>query len=122
MTGVLFLIPLLPLAGFLLNASFGRRLPKRVSGWIACLALAGSLGVSIASVLALLRLEPTLRIIDASLYTWIASGDLHVPLALRLDPLSALMILVVTGVGFLIHVYSVGYMQEETDAEFARYF
>ena len=56
------------------------------------------------------------------LYTWIASGPLHIPLAFRLDPLSAVMILVVTGIGTLIHLYSTAYMHEESDAEFARYF
>ena len=53
---------------------------------------------------------------------WLPSGDLQVPFALYLDPLSALMILVVTGIGSLIHIYSVGYMHEETDGEYARYF
>jgi NADH-quinone oxidoreductase subunit L len=119
---VLALIPLLPFAGFLLNASFGRRWSKSVSGAMACLTMAGALGVSIVSVLALARLEPARRVIDQSLYTWMASGDLDVSFALRLDPLSAVMILVVTGVGFLIHVYSVGYMHEETGSEYARYF
>ena len=119
---MLFLIPLFPLAGFVLNASLGRRLPKPVSGAIACVAMAASLGLSVASMIALTRLEPSARFVDQTLYTWMASGDLTVPLALRLDPLSALMILVVTGVGFLIHVYSVGYMHEETGGEHARYF
>src|SRR5215212_8388973 len=51
-----------------------------------------------------------------------SSGDLQVPLRLRLDHLSSLMILVVTGIGSLIHIYSTGYMLEETDGEYARYF
>jgi NADH-quinone oxidoreductase subunit L len=72
---VLFLIPLLPFAGFLLNASFGRRLSKPVSAAVACLAMAASLAVSIASVVALTRLEAAGRVVDQSLYTWMASGD-----------------------------------------------
>src|SRR5215471_9674671 len=52
----------------------------------------------------------------------ITSGDFSVPVALRLDPLSAVMILVITGIGTLIHVYSTAYMLEETDSEYARYF
>ncbi|MBE3072733.1 MAG: NADH-quinone oxidoreductase subunit L, partial [Acidobacteria bacterium] len=119
---VLALIPLLPFAGFLLNASFGRRWSRSVSGGVACLTMAASLGVSIVSVLALVRLEPIRRVMEQSLYTWIAAGDLDVSFALRLDPLAAVMILVVTGVGFLIHVYSIGYMHEETGSEYARYF
>jgi NADH-quinone oxidoreductase subunit L len=119
---VLFLIPLFPLAGFALNASFGRRLSKSVSAAIGCVAMAVSLGLSSAAVIMLTRLDPAARVVDQSLYTWMASGDFRVPLALRLDPLSAVMILVVTGVGFLIHVYSVSYMHEETGSEYARYF
>ena len=120
---MLFLIPLFPFVGFLLNASFGRRLPRPASAGIACLSMAGSLTVSVIAVLALLRLDPAHRAIEPSaLYTWMASGDLDIPLALRLDPLSAVMILIVTGVGFLIHVYSVAYMHEETGSEYARYF
>ncbi len=56
------------------------------------------------------------------MFTWLSSGTLQVPFALRLDQLSALMILVVTGIGSLIHIYSTGYMHEETDSEYARYF
>ncbi len=119
---MLALIPILPFAGFLLNASFGRRLPKSASGAIACLAMAGSLAVSAAAVVALVRLDPAARVIDQSLFTWIASGDLDISFALRLDPLAAVMILVVSGVGFLIHVYSIGYMHEETASEYGRYF
>src|ERR1019366_4629059 len=55
-------------------------------------------------------------------FEWIGAGTLHVPFALRLDPLSSLMIFVVTGIGTLIHLYSTAYMEEETDSEFARYF
>jgi len=56
------------------------------------------------------------------LFTWIASGDFSVRFTLALDPLSAVMILIVTGIGSLIHVYSTAYMHEETDSEYARYF
>jgi NADH-quinone oxidoreductase subunit L len=59
---------------------------------------------------------------EQTVYTWIRAGDFVVPFSLRVDPLSALMILVVTGIGSLIHIYSTAYMHEETDSEFARYF
>ena len=59
---------------------------------------------------------------EQTLYTWIASGDFVVDLTLRLDPLAAVMILVVTGIGALIHIYSTAYMHDEVDSEFARYF
>src|SRR5205823_9764237 len=55
-------------------------------------------------------------------FTWISSGDFTAAFTLRLDPLSAVMILVVTGIGSLIHLYSSSYMHEESDSEFARYF
>ena len=60
--------------------------------------------------------------VQQTVFTWIASGDLQIPFALRVDPLSALMILVVTGIGSLIHIYSTAYMHDESDSEFARYF
>jgi NADH-quinone oxidoreductase subunit L len=117
---LLLLIPLLPLLGFVINALFGRRLPKTVSGGIACASIIASFGVAVASVLAMFG-NPAHRI-EQTVFMWLPSGDLQVPFALYLDPLSALMILVVTGIGSLIHIYSVGYMHEETDSEYARYF
>ena len=53
---------------------------------------------------------------------WFASGDFNAPFTLRLDPLASVMILVITGIGSLIHIYSTAYMHDETDSEFARYF
>jgi NADH-quinone oxidoreductase subunit L len=117
---MLLLIPLLPLAGFLANASFGRRLSKPASGGLACLAMIASFAVSALSVRTLLGTAS--GALEVELFTWMSSGNLHVPFALRLDHLSAVMILVVTGIGSLIHIYSTGYMHEETDGEYARYF
>jgi NADH-quinone oxidoreductase subunit L len=119
---MLLFIPLLPLIGFLVNVAFGRRLSKTASAWVACAAMAASLVVSVIAVFALVQHPPEARILDQAVYDWIVSGDLDVPMAFRLDPLSAVMILVVTGVGFLIHVYSAAYMEEETPSEHARYF
>jgi NADH-quinone oxidoreductase subunit L len=120
---MLLLIPLFPLVGFLLNASFGRHLSKGAAGAIACGAMLMSFAVSVAAVVRLVALEPESRDVVQRVYTWITSGpDFSVPFALRLDPLSAVMILVVSGIGFLIHVYSTAYMHEETDREYARYF
>jgi NADH-quinone oxidoreductase subunit L len=119
---MLLLIPLLPLVGFLLNASFQRRLGKGAAGAIACGAMLMSFAISVAAVARLAGLEPENRALVQHAFTWITSGDFSVPVALRLDPLSAVMILVVTGIGTLIHVYSTAYMHEETDGEYARYF
>jgi NADH-quinone oxidoreductase subunit L len=121
---VLYLIPLLPFVGFLINLMMGRRLSKGVSGLVATGAMAMAFGWSVAKVLEMLRLEPIggVRAIDEVVYTWIATDGLTVPVAFRLDPLAAVMILVVTGIGSLIHLYSTAYMHEESDSEYARYF
>ena len=119
---MLALIPLFPFIGFLVNATMGRRLPKSVSGGLASLAMLASFAVSAISVWQLAGMPPEARAIEQTLYTWIASGDLNIALAFRVDPLSAVMILVITGIGSLIHIYSTAYMHDEVDSEFARYF
>src|SRR5436190_6120635 len=119
---MLILIPLLPFLGFVLNASLGRRLSKSVSGGIACGVMLLSFLFSAISVWQLLALEPESRAIAQPVFNWITSGDFSAGFTLRLDPLSALMILVVTGIGSLIHIYSTAYMHDERDPEFARYF
>ena len=117
---MLLLIPLLPLAGFLVNSCVGRRLPKSVSGGAACAAMIGAFVVAGLSVLSMMRgVEGA---IQQDVFTWFASGSLQVPFSLRLDHLSAVMILVITGIGSLIHIYSTGYMHDESAGEFARYF
>jgi NADH-quinone oxidoreductase subunit L len=119
---VLALIPLFPLIGFVINAALGRRLPKAISGAIASAVMVASFAVSVMSVLTLVGLPVGERVMEQTVYTWIASGDFVVDLTLRLDPLAAVMILVVTGIGALIHIYSTAYMHDEVDSEFARYF
>jgi NADH-quinone oxidoreductase subunit L len=119
---VLLFIPLLPLAGFLVNSLAGRRLSRELAGGLASLAMLGSFGVSVMAVRLLVAQPAGVHAIAYNGATWFASGDFEVPVALRLDPLSALMILVVTGIGFLIHVYSTAYMHEERPSEYARYF
>jgi NADH-quinone oxidoreductase subunit L len=119
---MLLLIPLLPLLGFLLNASFGRRLTKPVSGAIAVGVMAASFAVSLVSVYQLIQLPADARAIVEHVFSWITSGEFEAGFTLRLDPLSALMILVITGIGSLIHVYSTAYMHDERDSEYARYF
>jgi NADH-quinone oxidoreductase subunit L len=119
---VLSLIPLLPFLGFLVNAFLGKRLPKSISGGVACAVMLLSFGISVLEVMRLAGMEPGARELTQTVYTWIASGDFVIDLAFRLDPLSAVMILVVTGIGSLIHIYSTSYMHEETDSEYARYF
>jgi NADH-quinone oxidoreductase subunit L len=120
MTIPLWIIPALPLAGFLANGLLGRRLSRRAVGGVAC----GSVGLAFLAALGVVRglvqLPPEARAIRQTVYSWIAAGDFQVGVGLLLDPLSAVMVLVVTGVGFLIHIYSVGYMHEDPD--YSRYF
>jgi NADH-quinone oxidoreductase subunit L len=117
---MLLLIPLFPLVGFMVNASLGRRLTKSISGGLACAAMIASFLVSALLVSRILGHEAAP--LEFTAFEWIASGTLRVPFTLRLDHLSAVMILVVTGIGSLIHIYSTGYMHEESDSEYARYF
>ena len=119
---MLLLIPLLPLAGFLLNASVGRKLSKTVSGGVACAVMLASFAVSLVAVWQLVALPPASRVIAQTVFSWIRSGQFQAGFTLRLDPLSSLMILVITGIGSLIHIYSTAYMHDERDSEFARYF
>ena len=121
---MLFWIPLLPLIGFLINSFAGRDCcRKRPVGTIASPRDGRRrLARPSVAVRALVSLPAESREITQTLFTWIGSADFQVPLGLRLDPLSALMILVVTGIGFLIHVYSTAYMVEEEPSEYARYF
>jgi NADH-quinone oxidoreductase subunit L len=116
------LIPLIPFVGFLVNASFGRRISKGAAGLVACGAIIASFVVSAGLVWQMLSQPDGAQALVASVYQWFASGDFSVGFTLRLDHLSALMILVITGIGSLIHIYSTAYMHEETDSEYARYF
>ncbi|HEV2200891.1 MAG TPA: NADH-quinone oxidoreductase subunit L [Bryobacteraceae bacterium] len=119
----LWLIPLLPLAGFALNGLFGRRLSKTAVNMIAC----GSVLLSFLWVLKTLSslgvfsggnaLEEAYR---EHYFTWIRSGLLNIGVDFAIDRLTAIMLMIVTGVGFLIHVYGVGYMAHE--GGYARFF
>jgi NADH-quinone oxidoreductase subunit L len=119
---VLLLIALLPFVGFLINAGFGRRISKAASGAVACGTIFAALAVSVTTVWQLVALPADSRAIVEPVFTWIASGDFTAAFTLRLDPLSSVMILVITGIGWLIHVYSTAYMHDESDSEYARYF
>ena len=119
---MLLLVPLLPFLGFLINLALGRRLSKAASGAVACAAMFGAFLAAAWSSWLLVRMPPDARGIVQQVAPWMESGALSVPFTLRLDPLGAVMTLVVTGIGFLIHVYSTAYMHEERDSEYARYF
>ena len=113
----LALVPLLPLAGFLVNGLAGARLPKALVALIACALPAASFALVVGLWLDLMAGgAPT----AVSLFTWAATGGLKIDAALYFDRVAAVMCLVITGIGTLIHVYSIGYMRD--DRGFARYF
>ncbi len=116
----LWLIPLLPLLGFLLNGLFGRRLSKPLVSLIAI----GSVALSFLYVLFVLsRLWPLNTPFTEHYFTWIQSGFLQIGFDMTVDRLTAVMLLIVTGVGLLIHIYAIGYMaHEEGYPRFFAYF
>jgi NADH-quinone oxidoreductase subunit L len=112
MTGSLnlWLIPLVPFAGFLVNGLIGRKLPKAFATAVALIATL----IPFLHVVKIWFQFPSLTVpYVESLGTWIWTGNFHADFALQLDQLTMIMLLVVTGVGFLIHIYSVGYMAHE---------
>lgn len=114
----LLVIILLPLLGFLINAFIGKKLPKTVSGIIG----SGTIFVSfvLSSIFFLGFLNGTQQKIDVDVYDWIAFGDFKITFGLLLDQLSVMWLMVITGIGFLIHVYSIGYMHD--DEKFHNFF
>ncbi|MEE9390166.1 MAG: NADH-quinone oxidoreductase subunit L, partial [Candidatus Aminicenantaceae bacterium] len=120
MTDIFWLIPFIPALSTFILAIFGNKLPKKYVSFQACFAVFASFVISVISFVGLLRIEPESAPIIKNLFSWIQSGSFQANLSLQLDSLSAVMALVVTGVGFLIHVYSVGYMDK--DEGYTRYF
>src|SRR3954468_19410411 len=109
----LWLIPLLPLAGAAINGLFGRRFPRAAVAAIALASTAASLAVTLWVFARFLGMPESAIPHVEDYFAWIRAGDFAVHYAFSLDQLSMLMTLIVTGVGFLIHVYAVGYMWEE---------
>jgi len=112
-------IPLAPLVGMLLHVSVGRWIGRVGVGAVACLAVAASFALSVHGFMTLMAAGEGAVLADNA-YRWIEAGDLAVDVTFTLDALSAVMCLVVTGVGLLIHIYSTGYMSQDPD--YARYF
>ena len=119
-------IPLLPLLGAALNLTVGSKLSRRTVSFVGCGSVLGALLVSLSVVFA--KLMPAVALagghqvvaLEQRVFDWITAGQLSVGFTLYLDALSAVMILVITFVGFLIHVYSVGYMHH--DPGYPRFF
>ena len=129
---LIWLIPILPAIGAAINGLVGiRSFSRRTSGLLACAAMLGAFGVSVYAFWQMLGLPPEARDHVVNLGHWIPPiplatahgiGTFEVPWAFRLDPLSGMMILVVTGIGLLIHIYSTAYMHDEPRGGYARFF
>src|SRR5512138_787711 len=117
---MLWIIPALPLAAVALNLLIGDRLGRRGTSWLACGSVGLAFLAAIRAVAALAGHPAEERAIVETAWTWMRVGDFSVDVSFLIDPLSAVMALVVTGVGFLIHVYSTGYMAE--DPSYRRFF
>jgi NADH-quinone oxidoreductase subunit L len=115
MVASLSLIPLLPLLGFLIIALNVKKLSKGAAAFIACGAMLISFGVAVYVLLTVIgiRMDGLEVSQTVELFRWINAGGFSANFSFYLDPLSSLMITIVTGVGFLIHVYSVGYMHDD---------
>jgi NADH-quinone oxidoreductase subunit L len=118
MNTYVWLIPILPLAGAAFNGILGKRAGKRAITVVALGTVLASLLLAFATFFAMKALPDHRLTVD--LGTWMATGSMNIPFGLVVDPLSGIFMLVITGIGFLIHVYSVGYMHEEEG--YARFF
>src|SRR5687767_7187168 len=110
MNNLIGLIPLAPLLGFIMIGLLNKRLTKGVVSVIGC----GSVLVSfVLSVILFFQLDEGQSSLTYTAFEWIATGNFSVSFSFLVDPLSVLMMLIITGVGFLIHVYSTGYMHHD---------
>src|SRR5580698_2749890 len=120
MSQFVYLVPLFPLIGFLV-CGLGRNVWSRtLTGLIGCTTVLASFVVSLL-IFNEVRV-PGFLPVTVRLFDFIHTSGLNIPFAFQVDQLSALFLLIITGIGFLIHVYSTSYMKEEKPAQFARYF
>jgi NADH-quinone oxidoreductase subunit L len=112
MVELLWLIPALPLLGFVVLVFFGRRLGEPVAGWLGTATVTASFLVAVAVFFGL-RSQPE-NTYEVSFFTWIPAGSFQVDFGFLLDPLSMTMVLFITGIAALIHLYSIGYMHGDS--------
>ena len=118
MIQLIWLVPLLPLIGFLAIGLGGKQLSKSFVGILGSGVIAAAFIVALGIYFELKGQAEKSIIID--LFSWISAGKLSIPFSFLIDPLSSLFLLIITGIGFLIHVYSIGYMHD--DEGFSRFF
>jgi len=120
MVEAVWLIPAFPLAGFVLLMLMGPKLGEPRAGWLATLAMGGSFVSSVVVYIGLLGEDAHDRQYVQTLFEWVPAGDFQVDIGFLVDPLSVTMTLFITGVGALIHLYSIGYMHG--DPKFSKFF
>ncbi|MBC7826374.1 MAG: NADH-quinone oxidoreductase subunit L [Chitinophagaceae bacterium] len=120
MSKLVYLVPLLPFIGFLVNGLFRNKLSKSLTGIIGSGVILGSFIISLLIFFEVK--QESFRPVIVSLFDFINAGKLSIAFSFQVDQLSSLFLLIITGVGFLIHVYSIAYMHEERNDHFARYF
>src|SRR5476649_1910905 len=113
----IWLIPLLPLAGFIINGLGRNSLSKGAIGFIGSALVLASFALSIGCFM---QIQSTHKAINVTLFDWFSAGNMQISFSFLVDQLSSLMLLIITGVGFLIHLYSVGYMHD--DEGFGKFF
>ena len=120
MTKLIYLVPLFPLIGFLINGLGRNFLSKSLSAFIGSGSVLASF---IMSVLIFMEAKaPGFSVVTVKLFDFIKTAKLDIPFSFQVDQLSTLFLLIITGVGFLIHLYSAAYMKEEQPHHYARYF
>jgi NADH-quinone oxidoreductase subunit L len=118
MIKLIWLIPLLPLIGFTIIGLFGKKMSKGLVGTIGSGVVLGAFAVALGIFFELSGQAQ--KSVTIELFPWISAGKLSIPFSFLIDPLSALFLLIITGIGFLIHLYSTGYMSH--DEGFHRFF
>ena len=120
MLDVVWLVPALPLVGFLTILLFGRRLGEPGAGFVAAAAVLGAFVVTVGAFFDLASIDEHHREHVSVLFSWVPVSSLQIDMALLADPLSITMALFVTGIGFLIHLFAIGYMHG--DPKFPKFF
>ena len=120
MREAVWLIPAFPLAGFLVLVALGRKLSEPLAGWLATFMMAGSFVATVIVFFGLTGQPGDNRLFTQTLFEWFHSGSFKVDVGFLADPLAITMCLFITGVGTLIHLYSIGYMHG--DANFSKFF
>lgn len=112
MSQLVYLIPLFPLIGFLINGIFWKKMPKSLGGMIGTVAILASFIVSLGIFFEVKSADFHGPMV-VTLFDFISSGNMHIPFAFQVDALSSLFLLIITGIGFLIHLYSTSYMHHD---------